>query len=656
MRKIIFAALSLLGICATAQKDTLALPEAIVLGKRVNQEVIKPNILSGKELRTLSSLNVSDALRYFSGVQIKDYGGIGGIKTVNIRSMGTNHVGVFLDGVQLANVQNGQVDLGQFSLANIESISLYNGQKSQIFQAARDFCSSGSIYLTTKKPIFSNKDYNLNISFKRGSFNLINPFIGVDLRLSSVTSLSFSTEWVSSNGEYKFRYRRRAPRTGEVVYDTTAVRHNGDIRMLHTEASLFGRLFTGEYFLKLYNFTSERGIPGAIVNNVWRRGERQWDNNSFMQFRFTKVLNKHSFKIQSKYAYYLTKYVNKDTTVVMIDNLYKQKEFYLSSVYLFQPTSNWSISSSYDFLWNKMDAEVLRFPFPTRWSNFVSVASSLQISNLHLQGSLVANFIKDKVKKIQSPANKVSYAPAIIASYQVNSWLSVNGFFKKAFRMPTFNDLYYAEIGNSKLNPEYTTQYDLGFQVNKKFKGFISEFSLRGDAYYNKVKDKIIAYPKGQQFRWTMLNLGKVDIRGIDVLLGIEFNPFKDFVLKTKFQYTYQRAIDITNPTDTYYRHQIPYIAHNSGSAIVQAFYKGWSFNYSFIYTGARYNQQENIIYNYTQPWYTSDVSLLKEFKLGKVNYRFQFEVLNLFSQDYDVILNYPMPKRNYRLTLGIRF
>ncbi len=29
-------------------------------------------------------------------------------------------------------------------------------------------------------------------------------------------------------------------------------------------------------------------------------------------------------------------------------------------------------------------------------------------------------------------------------------------------------------------------------------------------------------------------------------------------------------------------------------------------------------------------------------------------EVNNLFSQDYDVILNYPMPKRNYRITLTV--
>ena len=233
MKNLFLFILSFCFLSVHAQVDSVNnLQEVLVLSKKVNASVINPQLLTGKELKTLSTLNVADALRYFAGVQIKDYGGIGGIKTVNIRSMGTNHVGVFLDGIQLANVQNGQVDLGQFSLANIEAISLYNGQKSQIFQAARDFSSSGSIYLTTRRPTFGFKSYNLNVSLRRGDFNLIKPFVGIDLKLSPITSMFLFTEWVSSNGEYKFRYRRRAPRTGEVVYDTTAIRHNGDIRAL----------------------------------------------------------------------------------------------------------------------------------------------------------------------------------------------------------------------------------------------------------------------------------------------------------------------------------------------------------------------------------------------------------------------------------------
>ena len=151
-----------------------------------------------------------------------------------------------------------------------------------------------------------------------------------------------------------------------------------------------------------------------------------------------------------------------------------------------------------------------------------------------------------------------------------------------------------------------------------------------------------------------MLNLGLVDIRGIDLGLLLTLNPADRLYVTLRGQYTFQRAIDVTNPADNYYRDQIPYIPRHSGSAVVNAQWRGWSLNYSWIYVGERYNQQENIRYNYTQPWYTSDVSLGKDFTLGRVNLRGLLEVNNLLSQDYDVIINYPMPKRNYRITLTV--
>ena len=124
--------------------------------------------------------------------------------------------------------------------------------------------------------------------------------------------------------------------------------------------------------------------------------------------------------------------------------------------------------------------------------------------------------------------------------------------------------------------------------------------------------------------------------------------------LTVRGQYTFQEAIDITNPADSYYRDQIPYIPRHSGSAVLNASWRGWGLNYSFIYVGERYNQQENILYNYTQPWYTSDVSVSKDLKVNNVNMRALIEVSNLLNQDYDVIANYPMPKRNFRVTLSV--
>ena len=97
----------------------LTIDEVTVSAKRREEPVIPVQKLSGTRLEGLSAQSVADAVRYFSGVQLKDYGGVGGLKTIDVRSMGTNHLGVFYDGIEIGNAQNGTVDLGKFSMDNI---------------------------------------------------------------------------------------------------------------------------------------------------------------------------------------------------------------------------------------------------------------------------------------------------------------------------------------------------------------------------------------------------------------------------------------------------------------------------------------------------------------------------------------------------------
>lgn len=643
-----------------------SLHELIVTTRRPWEptEIIPVQTLAGEELRRLSSNSVADALRYFSGVQVKDYGGVGGIKTVNIRSMGTNHTGVVYDGVALGNAQNGQIDLGQFSLDNMEALSLYNGQKSQILQPARDFGNAGTIYMRTAVPHFKGDEtYHARAAVRTGSFDLINPSALVQLKLSRRVSASLSAEWLNSSGKYKFRYRRVNP-AGEVAYDTTATRQNGDINATRLEASVFGKTSHGNWMAKAYNYNSERGIPGAIVNNVWRRGERIWDTNSFIQGHWRATYGRWTTLANAKYAFYRTHYVNNDDKQIKVDNLYRQREVYVSTANQYDIIpGKWEVSASYDFMYNSLDADVYDFVRPVRYSNLLSAATAVTLGRFKGQASALGTFVRDMLEEVQDPPTKHVFTPAVYASYAFvdtktergSDMLSLRAFYKRSFRMPTFNDLYYADMGNSKLNPERVTQYNVGIVYDHTRRhSLLSSVKFSADGYYNKVHDKIVAYPKGQQFRWTMLNLGLVDIRGVDISAAATVTPRRDMDITLRLQYTWQRAIDITNPEDNYYRDQIPYIPHHSGSAIANIAWRRWNLNYSFIYVGERYNQQENIRYNYTQPWYTSDVSLTRDFTIGKVDLRATVEVNNLLSQDYDVIINYPMPKRNYRFTLTV--
>lgn len=642
-----------------AQQDTIKtykIDEVFVEGKRIMREVIPVQTLSGKEIERLSTNSVADAIRYFSGVQIKDYGGIGGLKTVNIRSMGTNHIGVFYDGIQLGNAQNGQIDLGRFSLENMEEIAVYNGQKSTIFQSAKDFGSASSIYLVSKKPTFSyGKQTNVVATFKTGSFGLVNPSVLWEQKLNSKTSTSFSSEWMHASGRYKFDYKTKNG------YDTTAVRTNADINSVRLEGGITSRVKDGLWSTKAYYYTSERGLPGFIVNGVFSHEDRQWDRNFFMQSSFRKNIGeKFAFLCNAKYAYDYTHYLTpfeKDTSIMYINNRYKQQEFYFSSASKYSILPFWEAALSADFQWNKLNADLVNFAYPQRYTTLIAVASGLNFSQFKLQASVLGTFAQETVQVGQAAPNKSKFTPAIIASYR--PWekedFNIRAFYKKIFRMPTFNDLYYTFIGNSLLKPEYATQYNAGVTYGKNFKKLnLQRIELQADAYYNEVTDKIIATPTSNFFRWTMINLGKVEIRGIDVAFQSVWKFNNNWLFNTRLSYTYQKAQDFTLKSDTYYGHQIPYIPWHSGSLILNGSYKSWDLNYSFIYTGERYESSANIQANYARPWYTSDLSASKRFKWNRTAFKLSAEVNNLLNQSYEVVLSYPMPGRNYKFIINI--
>lgn len=633
----------------------------ITVKRRIMKEVIPVQTLSGLELERLSEHSVADAIRYFSGAQIKDFGGIGGLKTVNIRSMGTNHVGVFYDGIELGNAQNGQIDLGRYSLDNMEAISLYNGQKSSIFQSAKDYGSAGSIYLETKKPTFdSEQNYHLKAAFKTGSFGVVNPSLLWKQKLNEHVNSSFSTEYLYTTGKYDFTYSTQGG------YDTTAVRKNGDVNALRVEYGLFGKVKQGTWTAKAYLYNSERGLPGAMVRGRLEHQDRQWDTSFFTQGSFQKNFGKYSLLLNGKYAYdYLHYKADPNDILPDMENRYKQQEVYLSTANQYTILPCWEVSLSADFQYNKLNADLQDFSFPRRYTTLAAAATSLNFNRFKLQASLLGTFVQDKVNAPStSMNNKSRFTPAITASYRPfgQEDFNLRAFYKKIFRMPTLNDLYYTFIGNSWLKPEYTTQYNVGATYTKQLEhSWLKRIEAQVDAYYIEVENKIVAMPTSNQFRWTMLNLGQVEIRGIDVALQGEWAWGKNWHFGSRINYTYQKAQDFTPPNKTpetneenYYGDQIPYIPWHSGSVVLNGSYKSWDVNYSFIYIGDRYNQNANIPENFVQAWYTSDLSAGKTFRWGGKTAKATVAVNNLFNQQYEVVQSYPMPGTNFKITINI--
>lgn len=649
-----------MSLCAQNRLDSLQrLDEVVVTAKALSKEVIPVQQLAGAQLQRLGAHSVADAIRYFSGVQIKDYGGVGGLKTVNIRSMGTNHVGVFYDGIELGNAQNGTVDLGRFSLDNMEAVTLYNGQKSALLQPAKDFASAGSIYLQSRTPRFAaGERQHVKSTFKTGSFGVVNPSIVWDRRLNERISSSVSAEYMYTTGRYKFTYRV------EDSYDTTAVRRNGDVTAVRLEGGLFGSIKGGYWRAKTYLYRSERGYPGAVVKNKFSHEDRQWDTNVFAQGSFRKEFSpRYSLLINAKYAYDYLHYLadpRRDEALMYVNNRYYQHETYVSVANQYALLPVWDVSFSADYQFNLLDADLTDFVYPRRHTQLLAVATALRFPSVKMHASLLGTLVQDHVRsEAQGADNRAEWTPTVVVSYRPFSALDLNlrAFYKRIFRMPTLNDLYYTFIGNIDLEPEYTNQYNLGLTYAKEWGDrWLRRLEVQADVYYNEVENKIVAMPTSNFFRWTMVNLGKVEIRGIDLALQTAWQWGKNWYLTGRVNYTYQKAQDFTDPTDAYYGGQIPYIPWHSGSAVLNLNWREWEMNYSFIYTGERYSSRANIPVNYVLPWYTSDFSVSRTQHWGKGDLKLTLEVNNLFNQQYEVVICYPMPGINFKVIAQYTF
>lgn len=647
-------------MCAQNRLDSLQrLDEVVVTAKALSKEVIPVQQLAGAQLQRLGAHSVADAIRYFSGVQIKDYGGVGGLKTVNIRSMGTNHVGVFYDGIELGNAQNGTVDLGRFSLDNMEAVTLYNGQKSALLQPAKDFASAGSIYLQSRTPRFAaGERQHVKSTFKTGSFGVVNPSIVWDRRLNERISSSVSAEYMYTTGRYKFTYRV------EDSYDTTAVRRNGDVTAVRLEGGLFGSIKGGYWRAKTYLYRSERGYPGAVVKNKFSHEDRQWDTNVFVQGSFRKEFSpRYSLLINAKYAYDYLHYLadpRRDEALMYVNNRYYQHETYVSVANQYALLPVWDVSFSADYQFNLLDADLTDFVYPRRHTQLLAVATALRFPSVKMHASLLGTLVQDHVRsEAQGADNRAEWTPTVVVSYRPFSALDLNlrAFYKRIFRMPTLNDLYYTFIGNVELEPEYTNQYNLGLTYAKEWGDrWLRRLEVQADVYYNEVENKIVAMPTSNFFRWTMVNLGKVEIRGIDLALQTAWQWGKNWYLTGRVNYTYQKAQDFTDPTDAYYGGQIPYIPWHSGSAVLNLNWREWEMNYSFIYTGERYSSRANIPVNYVLPWYTSDFSVSRTQHWGGGDLKLTLEVNNLFNQQYEVVICYPMPGINFKVIAQYTF
>lgn len=662
LKLVLFVFICVMGVCTRAQDTTIVISPVSITTTH-SADLIPPMRMDSAALQRISGQNLADALRFFAGTQIKDYGGIGGLKTINIRSMGSQHVAVSYDGVLVGNAQNGIVDLGRFSLANLEAVALYASNQSSLTQSARAQSIGALLELSSRTPSFrEGEKFRLQATYQGGSFGLIAPSFRYAQKLTSRLSLSASVELVEAHGRYPFHYSRYNLR-GQKVFDTTAVRKNGDVHLHRIELSLHQKLLGGLGRIRAYYYNSERGLPGAIVTNVWRRGERQADRNYFVQGLFKKNITAfYTPTIALKLASDYQQYKQLDPRFFLAHLTFHQLEASFSTTQIFCFSKYFASSLAYDMHWNRLAGynhtqarSLFEQQHPERLSHYIAASAQYTLEGLQVLASLLS--IGNTV--LHSPSEKPmpwTLLPNITLAYKHRS-LGISCFlqYRHALRLPTFNELYYTDFGNANLLPERSTLRNAGVRWSIRApERVINDILLLFEGYYSHITNKIVAFPTRGQFRWSTLNLGKVRTTGVDCTVRLGVQAWNVHQFSVLLQYSYTHAIDISDPKSTYFRHQIQNIPRHSGSLVASYQYNHFLLIYNFFYAGSRYHLPENIRSNYEPALYISDLAFDYEFNIFALGVRTRLSINNLWGRPYSVVLNYPMPEQNFNVMLQI--
>ena len=551
-----------------------------------------------------NSFSISDVLQQSPGLHLGDNGGMGGLKTVSLRGMGSAHTAIYVDGVRVGNVQSGQNDMGMLGLES--------------YGAAVVDYAQNSVSFTTAKPVFGDGPVAGRVRFSAGSFGTYLPSARLDFRLGDRLSLSANAAGIISKGDFPYGDGLR--------------RTNNDLRQARAGIDLFGLMGGGEYHVKAYYNGAERGTPGATS---YPSDDRQKDINAFLQGTLRKNFSPlYTLRVSAKGSYDDISY-----TSTWGDSRYGQTELQLNSAHDFQIKDWWKLSFAADARWDGLMSTNYE---ASRLTALSALASSFRTERFMATVALEYEGAFDR-----DGLSRNALSPSADLRFTAFEGFDIVAFGRRAYRIPTFNELYYVGYGNPQLAPEDAWLTDLGIDFNRRVNAAWT-MKLKADVFYNLLKNKIISAPTEEDPNiWAPYNVGKVRSAGMDFLAGTSYEN-GSWNASAEVRYSYQSAIDKT-PGSYTYDTPVPYVARHTVVLSTALSWKGLSLASVWQLRAGRTDSMGEM-----PDWNTLDVNLSKTFTIAKSSLALKFSARNILNCRYETVSGYPMPGRS--LTGGIEY
>ena len=635
-------------------------------------------LLAHQDFARLGVTDIADALHRMPGINLRDYGGAGGMKTVAVRGFGAGHTGVSYDGMLLSECQGGEIDVSRYSLDQVQTLKLTIGDNDDIFISARQASVAAMLAIETMNEIPADRRAHLSTQLQVGSFGFVSPYLRYVQRISERVTLQAMGEYTYAENDYPFLLRNGKYTTHERRTNSRMNSGHGELNMHWMMGRRADGMSRSQLWAKLYYYDNDRQLPGIVRYYTNLNAEQQHDRNAFAQARWqARSLDDHwMLKVQAKMNWASSAY--RDTLVAdrRNDATYWQREYYTSAALMWMPSEHWAVDYSADWMMNSLNSTLATDLHPRRHGILQSFAARYTQGRWVVLGRMLASVYlnSNSAKASQAAKDARRLSPSLSLSYRLlgdGDELYLRASYKDIFRVPTFNENYFFHYGSSDLKPEKTHQLNVGVTWKKTspMEGENGEslryrrWSLQAtvDGYRNRVTDKIVGVPYNM-FIWRTVNVARVDVVGVDASLRSAWQVAQGHRLSLQGSYSYQHVVNHTNRSSKYYGNQIAYIPLHSGSMAL-----GWEnpwVNVSLHGQGMSQRWANNEHYEGTEVDGYWDMGLTLYRQLDDLRIcgkslrgvKLRMDVKNLLAKQYELVGHYPMPRRSWTLSIGYSF
>lgn len=626
------------GICGWAQvmqQDSVThLGEVVIEGRRIDDFNIghytwRPDS-SVNQLAAFGSL--ADLTRKFGFGHLRAYGP-SGLATPSLRGTGASHTNVLWNGISLQSSLNGNVDMSLLPAMFVDDVEMQSGGSASIYGSGS---IGGNIHLNNK--VRFNDGITLSGSTAVGAFG--HAFKGARISWSGKKVMS-SARLFHVFAKNDFEYLNNSVTPAAVSRrDNSAVRQYG---LLQENAWQIN----GRHLTTLRFWVQDNDVQVPNPSTVLRpSATNQKDQSIRSVFSWQYGGDKSHWLLQSVFAHYLTDYndpVSSIRSTGTFDNLvnFMEGTFELSEL--------WSVTSGINHTWERGKIEEYGASSPKRRRTAVYAA-------LRYKTTRITSVLSAREELVDAQL----IAPAVSTSleYQFRHWIVLVGNSSASYRIPTFNDLYWTgagAFGNRDLKVERSWSHEAGVRLqgimlhNMMLTNTTSLFS-------NHVDNWIQWTPVLQT--WTPVNLKKVWSRGLESATGLQ-HKLRSWHHHLEVLYTFSR----TTNTEVYATanqaeldKQLFFTPAHEASLRTTWTSRRWTLMATLAFTGRQFTDAGNTPYLAMQPYHVLNSWAGFRHVLGNVDGQLFLEVNNLLDTSWETRPGYPMPGRNFKCGVNIKF